>query len=163
MPDHMRIGNYLYFTGRWRGIVMEWASKNLHDNSRFPYAHDVTLPQHRLNEGEMFRPLQGQYPVWYFLVGQAANLNNLQALLKHKRPPYTRPAIVHGLTSVKGLFCAGLVESSLEEDYARVNTSQGIAYLVRDRAEEDKLRYFQTSLFKVVSTLRPEYVDEGLC
>jgi hypothetical protein len=149
LPAFITRGKYRYYT--WKFIQLAWADKSLHDASRFPYNYDATLPQHRLNEGQVARPQQDDYPVWYFLVGPIEDDERLAALLEHDHETTTRSAQVKGLTTVSGAHCKGLVESYVGDDRDRTDTSFGRAYLVQDKVEEDRLRYFQTSLFKVVS------------
>ena len=151
MPMFMRNEHTLYFTGRWKGISLCVAPKNLHGTSRFPYVHDATLPQHRLNNGEDPRPLQDEYPVWYFLVGPLADDEVLQALFRLDEPPFLQPAEVHGFTTVQGSYCSGLARSSAKEVRNGWNYARGHACLLSSKLQEDRLRYFYTDLFKVVS------------
>lgn len=162
MPISMRRGGYSYFTARYHAIMLAAAPKELHDTSKYPYVYEPTLPQHRLNEGEVARPLQNEYPVWYFLMSPVDDEHVLQYLLKHSEPPYTRDAKVRGFTTAQGLHCGGLFYSTVEEDYEGANESRGIAYLVMNKLEEDRLRYFHTDLFKVVSDPHDETATKGL-
>jgi len=150
LPTFIRSGSMLYVTNKWESIPLAWATKDLDRASKFPYVYDSTLPQHRLNQHEVARPTQNQFPVWYFLVGEASRPKVLQSLLKLDHEPDLRSATVHGLSTVHGPHCEGLVKSSQEQEYWHINKSHGSAYLVTDKLEEDRLRYFHTDLFRVI-------------
>jgi hypothetical protein len=156
-PFSMRRGDYSYLTAKYHAIMLADAPKELHNASKYP-----TLPQHRLNYGEVARPLQYEYPVWYFLMSPVDDAHVLQYLLKLGKPPYTRAATVLGFTTAQGPHCGGLFPSTVEEDYEGTNKSRGIAYLVKNELEEDRLRYFHTDLFKVVSDPHHEIDAQGL-
>jgi hypothetical protein len=146
----IRAGNVIHYTGSWESIQLGWANKNLHETSRQPYVHDATLPQHRLNEDEVPRPLEDEYPVWYFLTGQIARPEKLQALWKLDKPPLKRSAHVHGLTTLLYGNDRATVESYKKNKNWDMDQSVGAAYLVVDRLAEERLRYFKTNHFKVI-------------
>lgn len=83
----------------------------------------------------------------YFLVGQLTDPEILGMLLGYQDLPPTRNATAEGLSTVCNQYCAGLV---LDKKRARVSTSRGSAYLVINKLEEDRLRYFHTNLRKVI-------------
>lgn len=149
LPLYMRDGRFVHYTGSWESIQLAWASKDLHDASRFPYIHDSTLPQHRLN-GAPPDPLQDDYPVWYFLTGPIAKPKKLQTLLKLDIEPYKRCAVVHGLTTLRRRQFEVTVESDNNDEYPSLGSSVGAAYLIRSKEAEDRLRYFRTDHFMVV-------------
>jgi hypothetical protein len=149
LPLSMRKGRIVFFTGSWESISLCWAAKDLHDASRFPYIHDPTLPQHRLNEA-LPSPRQKDYPVWYFLTGPITKPNKLQTLIKRNSEPYKQCAVVHGLVTLRHREFEATVETDFHKKYAMLGPSVGTAYLIKSKEEEDRLRYFKTDDFAVV-------------
>ncbi|KAH7402146.1 hypothetical protein DE146DRAFT_652550 [Phaeosphaeria sp. MPI-PUGE-AT-0046c] len=149
LPLYTRVGRIVHYTGTWESIQLAWAAKDLHDASKFPYIHDTTLPQHRLNEA-LPEPLQDEYPVWYFLTGPIAKPRKLQTLLKLDIEPYKRCAVVHGLTTLHHRQFEVTVESDTDEAYPTLGPSVGAAYIIRSKEAEDRLRYFKTDHFMLV-------------
>jgi hypothetical protein len=159
----------IHYTGQWEYIHFDWARKDLYDTSTIPCVHDTTPPQSKLNQTEPCpQPLQDDYPVWYFLTGQIAHPEHMKALWQLSKKPYHRHATVEGLTSIRykhretseqrrepwesaKSYGSGeaLVISSPNDKLLHRNKAVGLAYLVRDKLSEDRLRYFKTSLFRV--------------
>jgi hypothetical protein len=159
----------IHYTGQWEYIYFDWARKDLYDTSTIPCVHDTTLPQSKLNQTEPCpQPLQDDYPVWYFLTGQIAHPEHMKALWQLSKKPYHRHATVEGLTSIRYKhretseqrlepwesaknYGSGeaLVISSPNDNLLHRTKAVGLAYLVRDKLSEDRLRYFKTSLFRV--------------
>jgi hypothetical protein len=159
----------IHYTGQWEYIHFDWARKDLYDTSTISCVHDTTLSQSKLNQTEPCpQPLQDDYPVWYFLTGQIAHPEHMKALWQLRKQPYHRHATVEGLTSIRYKhretseqrlepwestknYGSGeaLVLSSPNDKLLHRNKAVGLAYLVRDKLSEDRLRYFKTSLFRV--------------
>lgn len=151
MPFFMRDADRIYSTREFKTIELVRASKPPREESKHSPVEDTTLSRHGPGASEPERPLQYEYPVWYFLVGQASNEYTLEELLKHRRLPYTRAAMVDGLTTLQGVHCGGLVHATVKTCASGPASTVGRAYLVRNKLEEDRLRYFHTSLYTVVS------------
>lgn len=149
LPLSMRKGRLILYTGTWESIPLCWAVKDIHEASRFPYFHDPTLPQHRLDNARP-RPLQDDYPVWYFLTGPIAKPNKLRKLLKRETEPHKRCATVHGLTTLRHRQFEATVETDFHDEHAILGPSVGAAYIIKSKEEEDRLRYFKTDHFMVV-------------
>jgi hypothetical protein len=157
LPQYMRNGQAVFYTGRWEFIPLEWAHKYRDDVSRLPSVHDTKLP---LRPGETFaQPLQNGYPVWYFLTGQISRPEKMRALWGLHQMPYRRRATVEGLKSVQyaceHCHCESLVRCSANDKCRR---AEGTAYLVKDKLSEDRLRYFHANMYRVMPckmTLRP--------
>lgn len=149
LPLSMRKGRNVLYTGTWESIPLCWAGKDLHEASRFPYLHDAMLPQHRLDSA-LPRPLQDDYPVWYFLTGPITKPNKLRTLLKRDFEPHKRCATVHGLTTLRHRQFEATVETAFHDEYVTLGPSVGAAYMIKSKEEEDRLRYFKTDHFVVV-------------
>ncbi|CBX97143.1 predicted protein [Plenodomus lingam JN3] len=124
--------------------------KSLHDDSQAPRIYSTTLPQHRLNQGEVPRPLQGEYPVWYFLTGGISRQQILMNLLKLDRLPDMRPASIRDMKVVQTQYCSSLVAATTEDVQAGRDVCEGYAYLVKSEVEELALRQFKTALYDIV-------------
>jgi hypothetical protein len=157
LPQYIRNGQAIFYTGKWEFIPLEWAHKDRDDVSRLPSVHDTKLP---LRPGETFaQPLQNGYPVWYFLTGQISRPDKMKALWRLHQLPYRRRATVEGLKSIQyareHCHCESLVRCSANDECRR---AEGTAYLVKDKLSEDRLRYFHANIFRVIPckiTLRP--------
>jgi hypothetical protein len=154
LPPRMWVGNQVYHTGKWESIPLGWAFKNIQDDcqaaSSPPWTQDAKRPQCQLNGGESSRSYQDDYPVWYFLTGQIARSDKLKALWKLENTPYGRLATVYGLKHVQDRHCEGLVQSSKVDEAMGNNKSDGVAYFVKNKLAEDRLRFFKTCLFRVI-------------
>jgi hypothetical protein len=150
MSPYIRAGSVVHYTGNWESMQLAWADKDFHKISMQPYVYDTTLPQHRLGEGEVARPLNDEYPVWYFLTGQIAHPEKLQALWKLNTPPHKRSAHVNGLMSIIYRNDRATVESYKNAKNRSMDQTVGSAYLVMNRLAEERLRYFKTHYFQVV-------------
>ncbi|KAF2854856.1 hypothetical protein T440DRAFT_514729 [Plenodomus tracheiphilus IPT5] len=131
-------------------LPMRPSPKSLHEGSRTPCLYDTTLPQHRLDQGEVPRPLQGEFPVWYFLTGEISRPENLQKLLQLNDLPDLRPANMKDFKEICGREYSPLVvtiDADIINDRA---FCEGHAYLVRSEAEELALRRFKTATFDVI-------------
>lgn len=124
--------------------------KSLHDDSYAPSPYSTILPQHRLDPGEIPRPLQNEYPVWYFLTGELARSENLKNLLELVKSPDMRPATVAGLREVIRRNCNLLVLPPANEMRARPDVCDGWAYCVQNESQEHALRQFKTTIFDIV-------------
>lgn len=131
---------------------MCWAPKDLHDGSMYPYVYDSTLPQHRLNNDQAPRPAQNEYPVWYFLTGTLERKDKLQALLKLEEAPELRLASITSLIEARERQCTALVEPHPLQRFKKRDLIFGSAYLVKNKAEEEAMRYFKTCFFEIKRT-----------
>lgn len=129
---------------------MCWALKHLHDVSRAPHVYSSTLPQYRLDNGQIPRPQQDEYPVWYFLTGELTRGERLKQLLKLNRLPYMRVASIDGLVQAHERQCNALVAPRIQQVWCSQDFSEGMAYRVQNEEEERRLRYFKTAYFCVV-------------
>ena len=131
-----RLGNAPTF------LQLTQAAKSLSSYSAAPFLGlDATLPQHRLGSGEVYRPLQDEYPVWYFAYGPLTNADELAVILNTTEEPTYRAAVVHHarLLSANAISGGDLMERVL-----------GKAFLVDTAEKEESLRFSVTDKFEVV-------------
>lgn len=124
------------------------AAKSFDHNSLYPtLGIDFTLPQHRLiNNDSPVRPLQDEYPVWYFFYGTLADPESLSTKLGIAEDEIElHPAQVYGgaLGRWAGRYLA-LVDGEAQQSVA------GYGYLVRSEEDEAKLRAYETNAYEVV-------------
>ncbi|KAF1845915.1 uncharacterized protein K460DRAFT_406145 [Cucurbitaria berberidis CBS 394.84] len=129
---------------------MCWALKNLHDESRTPYICEPTLPQFRLPDDQPPRPLQNEYPVWYFLTGGLSRAEKLMQLLQLDKEPDLRIASVKGLVQVHERQCSALMSPTRQQAWWGQDSCVGMAYRVQTEEEERRIRYFKTSYVSVI-------------
>ncbi|KAF1920252.1 hypothetical protein BDU57DRAFT_508439 [Ampelomyces quisqualis] len=154
VPPAMRYGRYIYYTGSWGSLSLAWARKDL----REPGVQTGALSQSQHSESTFRPPLQDKYPIWYFLTGQIARRDKLKALWKLDEMPLKRPAYVTGLTTINHINRKAPIISQGKNEEGYTKRCVGVAYLVKDKLAETRLRYFKTDRFKVVSceiTLQP--------
>ena len=131
------------------------APKCLNNHSRHPtLGIDPTLPQHRLDAETVARPLKDEYPVWYFFYGTLADPQTLSDRLGcvddgsgsalHPRLELRKAHVAGGRLTTWGGTYRALIDGSYE---AHV---EGSAYLVRNKEDEEKLRYYETDWYEVV-------------
>ncbi|KAF2034587.1 hypothetical protein EK21DRAFT_85180 [Setomelanomma holmii] len=138
-----------YYETKLETISLFLARKQLLDGSRNPCLPDPTLPQHRLDQNEIPRPLQDELPVWYFLTGHMTHPYVLRALLRLDHEPPLRHATVHGLwTDPDHDTEVAWACESQKIDYMATST-EGVAYLVTDKLTEGRLRYLKSNLYEV--------------
>lgn len=112
---------------------------------------DCSMPQNRLTQYcETPKPMQNQYPVYYFFYGTLADSSTLHRLLGHldgEDGHYPlQPAKIHGGTlrlSVGGTYKA-LIDGPSESEL------DGSAFLVASKDHEDALCFYETKLYEVV-------------
>ncbi|KAL1623817.1 hypothetical protein SLS54_004279 [Diplodia seriata] len=128
-------------------VRLSEAEKELCPHSPHPtLGVDATLPHHRPDsDTATYRPLQDEYPVWYFFYGTLADpdkLTSLFALGECDRPVLPR-AVVRGATigTLAGKYKA-LVDGPGKVD--------GWAYKVMNKEQEDILRAYETEKYEVV-------------
>ncbi|KIY02679.1 uncharacterized protein Z520_01144 [Fonsecaea multimorphosa CBS 102226] len=123
------------------------AKKSLCTQSIAPtLGRDSTMPQNRLDDPkDIPRPLQDEYPVWYFFYGTLGDPEVLKHHLNLDTEPSLVPAHIGGgeVRLWSGKYKA-LVDSP---GTAKV---LGSAFLVRSRDEEDALRFYETDKYEVV-------------
>jgi len=146
----------MYKNGKWLAtggatfVPMCPALKSLSDDSHAPRSYSTILPQYRLNPGEVPRPLQNEYPVWYFLTGELARPGHLGHLLKLDDMPDLRPATIQGLKQLTGVNGPLLAVPTEQHTRADQYIRDGWAYCVKTEAEETAMRYFKTSMFTII-------------
>ncbi|OAP58750.1 hypothetical protein AYL99_07840 [Fonsecaea erecta] len=124
------------------------AKKTLCSQSIAPtLAQDATMPQNRLDDEENSpRPLQDEYPVWYFFYGTLGD----PAVLKHHLNLDTEPSLVPA--HIKGAevrLWSGKYKALVDAPSGSAKVF-GSAFLVRSREEEDALRFYETDKYEVV-------------
>lgn len=132
------------------------ASKSLSANSAAPFlGFDATLPQNRLNSCEVhYRPMQDEYPVWYFVYGPLADPDELRVILNLECMPSYRPASVLG---ARLLSENAITDACSFKDEFRV---QGKAFHAINEAQEESLRFSVTEKFEVMRC-RMVFEDSG--
>ncbi|KAL5114781.1 hypothetical protein ACEQ8H_007343 [Pleosporales sp. CAS-2024a] len=133
----------------WECMWTSWAKKDLDDTSRHACIIGSTLGQSRLDESEIARPRQHEFPVWYFLDGIISHPAKLMALWKLEQEPYGREAKVYGLRRSRYRFTTGLTQASAQGEARDEDGVKGLAYLVMNKLAEDRLRFFKTNVFEV--------------
>jgi hypothetical protein len=128
----MRSGDTTYDTGEWESLHLDRAWK-------YPDDYE-TGPQ-----------TQSEYPMWYFLTGAIAQPLKMKALWKLDELPYARWANVYGLQTFGDDWYQGLRPcSEFDEDMDDNDVGAlGVAYLVNNKLQEDRLRLYKTLLFEV--------------
>lgn len=125
------------------------ADKDLSSYSRYPtLGVDTILPQFRAKaDGSAPSiPTQEEFPVWYFFYGTLADPETLARVLDITIDPQQLvPAVIHGgkLDTWAGKYRA-LMQSTSN---AKV---QGHAFLVKNKEQEDALRFWETDMYQVV-------------
>jgi hypothetical protein len=133
VPAEMYSGDTVYHTGEFQCIRMDWAPLE--------------------GEGIGSRP-NSEYPVWYLLIGRIAQPSKIKSLWKLDELPYARWAKVHGFQVFRDFWYQGLrpcPEADGDNDIDEVDEAgfHGVGYLVSNKLEEDRLRYYKTLLFQV--------------
>ena len=120
------------------------AKKDLCTHSPAPtLAVEAILPQHRLDDSITPLPAQDQYPVWYFFYGTLGEPEILSRQLGLEGPPELVPASVYG-GQIRTW--AGKYRALVDAPGSRV---EGKAFFVRDREQEDALRFYETDKYEV--------------
>lgn len=124
--------------------LAEAEKKFSHDSPCPTLGIDTTLPQHRPNSSAAaFRPLQDEFPVWYFFYGTLAEPERLVNLLGlEERPVLLRAAVRGGAVRTWGGKYKALVDGT-----ERIG---GWAYEVASKEQEDALRAYETESYEVV-------------
>lgn len=109
---------------------------------------ELTLPQNRpVADDIVFRPMQNEFPVWYFFYGTLAEpvILTSQLSLSEDDDPVLKPATILGgeLKTWGGKYRA-LVDGTAHSQV------EGSAYLVPCREHEDALRIYETEKYEVV-------------
>jgi Gamma-glutamyl cyclotransferase, AIG2-like len=163
--DGTREASFCYIDNAAKQAVMDWlwkenitgfyptiipvsrAYKDLSSISAHPtLGEDSTMPQHRATDpNTVFRPMQDEYPVWYFFYGSLADAGFLLQRLAHFSWPLHRPASIIGgvIKSWAGKYPA-LVDGP---ETARID---GWAFHVVSREYEDALRLHYTEAYEIV-------------
>lgn len=127
-------------------LQLTLADKTLSHASAAPtLGLDATMPQHRANSIEtIFKPVQDEYPVWYFMYGPLADPKELSVVLRLAGQLEYHSASVAGgrFLSWNAIVDADAEQSSLE--------CLGKAFLVQTEREEEALRFSVTDKFEVV-------------
>ncbi|KIW28452.1 uncharacterized protein PV07_08118 [Cladophialophora immunda] len=125
------------------------AKKSLCSQSIAPtLALDATMPQNRLDDDkDIPRPLQDEYPVWYFFYGTLGNPEVLKHHLNLDTEPSLVPAHIEG--GEVGLW-SGKYKALVDSPGSANMKVVGSAFLVRSRDEEDALRFYETDKYEVV-------------
>jgi hypothetical protein len=147
LPKEMYSGSIAYHTAEYECISLDWASKELEEDPDLLKSQDS---QQQIQTGEVERPLQDGYPVWYFLTGTISRPSKIKALWKLDQAPYARYATVHGLIKIQDRDYEGLVPCSDVDRYMNNTSALGVAYLAKSKLAENRLRYYKTSLFEVI-------------
>lgn len=130
------------------------ASKDLSATSSHPtLGVDATLPQFRPDNSSSFspRPAQDEYPVWYFFYGTLADAGVLSRVVVGPGDEKAAADICYKRARVRRgrLTCLGEKYLALV-DADEGSVVDGWAYQVKDRAEEDSLRVYETGMYEVV-------------
>ena len=126
---------------------------------------DTTMPQNRphyTRDTTPWRPLQEEYPVWYFFYGTLASSETLKRLfseLDEDEEYVLHPARVRGgrLTTTRDNAYKALVD---DDGLYPAEPIPGHAFLVKTEGHEDALRYYETNLYEVVRC-RIEFEEES--
>lgn len=140
---------YLYNKPDFRPTFIPYsrAAKKLSSISAHPtLSVDSTLPQNRLRVDEAPRPLQSEYPVWYFFYGTLADPEVLSRVLATSCEPVYRSAEVRG----GRLDDWGAYKALVDDERGVVS---GRAFCVKNEDQEDTLRVYETHNYEVVRCL----------
>lgn len=100
------------------------------------------MPQYRLDSaGGDFRPRRDEYPVWYFVYGPLADVDELAVILRRSDEPEWKSAVVYG---------ARMLSQNAMDDAEPMCTVLGMALSVRTAKDEESLRFSVTDKFEVV-------------
>ncbi|OCT52908.1 oxidoreductase domain containing protein [Cladophialophora carrionii] len=125
------------------------AKKDLSAHSLAPtLSAEATLPQNRLPNNDTdttFLPTQDQYPVWYFFYGTLGDSHVLTRHLGINEPELITAHVENGQLRTWGGKYKALVDTCKP-----VEVVHGKAFLVRDREQEDALRFYETDKYEVV-------------
>jgi hypothetical protein len=106
---------------------------------------DATLPQNRLIDNlHTPLPTQDQYPVWYFFYGTLGDPRVLTQQLGIDEPELVPAHIENGRLGTWAGKYKALVDTWTPAKVC------GKAFLVRDREQEDALRFYETDKYEVV-------------
>ncbi|KIW68924.1 hypothetical protein PV04_04836 [Phialophora macrospora] len=123
------------------------AKKDLCAHSLAPtLSLDATLPQNRLIDNHNPLPAQDQYPVWYFFYGTLGDPRILTQQLGVHEPELIPAHIENGRLGTWGGKYKALFDTCTP---AKAKVC-GKAFLVRDREQEDALRFYETDKYEVV-------------
>ncbi|KAL1648782.1 hypothetical protein SLS58_001961 [Diplodia intermedia] len=129
-------------------VRLSEAEKELCPHSPCPtLGVDATLPHHRPHsDTAAYRPLQDEYPVWYFFYGTLADPDKLASLFALaegcERPVLHRAAVRGASVGTWGGKYKALVDGPRKVD--------GWAYKVMNKEQEDILRAYETEKYEVV-------------
>jgi hypothetical protein len=147
VPPGMRLGQYIYYTGSWGSLPLALTRKDL----REPDVQSGAFLRFQPSGSPFSRPLQHKYPIWYFLTGPIARSDKLKALWKLNKKPLKRLAYVTGLTAIDHINRHAAVICPRKDANGYTKRCVGAAFLVKDKLAEDRLRYFKSSHFDLVS------------
>ncbi|KAF4994319.1 hypothetical protein FDECE_13151 [Fusarium decemcellulare] len=133
------------------------AKKDLSVDSVYPtLGIDSTMPQYRVrSDTDVPRPVQNEYPVWYFFYGTLAESSVLSKLL-NVQPIYVNASIVGGVMKSWGKY------NALVDDLDAANILHGKAFLVENKDQENTLRVYETDAYEVVRCCIEMEADESV-
>lgn len=88
--------------------------------------------------------------MWYFLIGDMSQPQNLMDLLKLDKLPDMRPASISKMKEVFTQQCSSLVAATEEDMQSGRDACEGHAYLVKNEIEELALRQFKTAIYDII-------------
>lgn len=135
-------------------IPFPWAAKNFDSISAAPtLGLDTTMPQNKPHViTKPPRPLQDEYPVWYFFYGTLSDTNKLQQLFRELDGEDTS-YVLHSARVYGGKLTTWADKYKALVDDTGIYPAEpvsGDAFLVISKEHEDALRAYETRAYEVV-------------